>query len=527
MGIHTGEGRVVGDQYESHTLNRCARLMAAAHGGQLVISGSTEELVRGDLPPGVELVDLGEHRLRDLQSPMHVFQVLHPGLRVRVRRAAVRGSARRSRPSNLPAPLDRFVGRVHELGDIADRLGRTRLLTLLGPGGTGKTRLAVQVASGLRDRFDDRVYFVDLSACRDVESVLSVIARTVGVREQSDRPLLDAIKEQIGSQTMLLLFDNFEQVTAAALAVAELLRDCPELTLLVTSREALNVTGEQVYPVPPLALPDAEIGQLSVAELGEFEAVELFVERARAVRPDFQLTAENAAAVVELCVRLDGLPLAIELATARLALFSPRSAGRAARGPARPVEGWRARRARNANERCATRSAGATSCSPTTSSGCSRCSPCSPAPPSKPSRPSRRASRVWTGSTCWTGSARWCARAWSATSTPARPALASSMLETIREFAAEQLGDDPDLRDRGRDGRTPSTSPTGRSHQCERLTGDERDAASERMAADIEQPRCGLALLGRRRRLRGAREAHRRPLAALQRPRLVSRDRDR
>jgi len=182
MGIHTGEGRVVGDQYESHTLNRCARLMAAAHGGQLVISGSTEELLRGDLPPGVELVDLGEHRLRDLQSPMHVFQVLHPELESEFGAPRSVDPARRAQPSNLPAPLDRFVGRVHEVAEIADRLGSTRLLTLLGPGGTGKTRLAVHVANGLRDRFDDCVYFVDLSACRDVESVLLAVARTVGVR---------------------------------------------------------------------------------------------------------------------------------------------------------------------------------------------------------------------------------------------------------------------------------------------------------------------------------------------------------
>src|SRR4029450_5119546 len=152
----------------------------------------------------------------------------------------------------------------------------------------------------------DRVYFVDLSACRDLDAVLSVTARTVGVREQSDRPLLDAIKQQIASQRMLLVFDNFEQVTAAAPTVAELVRDCPELKQLVTSREALNVTGEQVYPVPPLALPDVGT-EISVAELLEFEAVQLFVERAQEVKAEFQLTAENASAVVELCVRLDGL----------------------------------------------------------------------------------------------------------------------------------------------------------------------------------------------------------------------------
>ncbi len=166
MGVHTGEGRVIGDQYESHTLNRCARLMGIAHGGQLVISGSTAELVRGELPVGVELVDLGEHRLRDLQSAMHVFQVGAPGLASAFPPLRSMDSLAR----NLPVQLDRFVGHVHELRDIVERLGSTRLLTLFGPGGTGKTRLAVEAANALRKDFADRVSFVDLSACRDVES---------------------------------------------------------------------------------------------------------------------------------------------------------------------------------------------------------------------------------------------------------------------------------------------------------------------------------------------------------------------
>jgi predicted ATPase/class 3 adenylate cyclase len=321
IGIHTGEGRVVGEQYESHTLNRCARLMGVAHGGQLVISGSTAALVRDELPPGVELVDLGEHRLRDLRSPMRVFQVGAPGL-------ASDFPPLRSLDTlahDLPAPLDTFVGRVDELRDIADLLSRSRLLTLLGAGGTGKTRLAVHAANGLHDEFDGNVHFADLSACRDVDSVLSVTARSLGVQTQSDRPLADAIKEQIGSQTMLVVLDNFEQVTAAATVVTELLRGCPGLTLLVTSREALKVSGEQVYPVAPLSLPDLASGQRTLSELAAFDAVQLFVERARAVAPDFRLTTENATAVVELCARLDGLPLAIELATARLAVLSPQA----------------------------------------------------------------------------------------------------------------------------------------------------------------------------------------------------------
>jgi predicted ATPase len=227
--------------------------------------------------------------------------------------------------SNLPAALDRFVGRTRELQEVKDRLGTARLLTLVGSGGTGKTRLALQAASDLRDDFEDRVYFVDLAASRDLESVLSVTARAIGLREESDRPLLDDLKEQIRTQKMLLLLDNFEQVTAAAPTMAELLRDCPGLKQLVTSREVLHVSGEQVFPVPPLALPEGDGEHVSVEQLAQSEAIQLFVDRAQAVKPDFRLTEENAQAVAELCVGVDGLPLAIELATARLGLFSPQA----------------------------------------------------------------------------------------------------------------------------------------------------------------------------------------------------------
>jgi predicted ATPase len=230
-----------------------------------------------------------------------------------------------TRPCNIPAALNRFVGRTHELKEVKDRLGRTRLLTLVGTGGTGKTRLALQAATELREDFDDHVYFVDLAGSRDVESVLSVTARAIGLREESDRPLVDDLKEQIGAQKMLLVLDNFEQVTVAAPTMADLLRDCPELTQLVTSREVLHVNGEAVYPVPPLGVPEGDGKHASVAQLAQSEAVQLFVERAQAAKPDFRLTDDNAPAVAELCVGVDGLPLAIELATARLGLFSPKA----------------------------------------------------------------------------------------------------------------------------------------------------------------------------------------------------------
>jgi predicted ATPase/class 3 adenylate cyclase len=480
MGVHTGEGRAVGDQYESHMLNRCARLMAIAHGGQLVISGSTAALVQGELPPGVDLLDLGEHRLRDLRSSMHVFQVRAPGL-------ASTFPPLRSLDTllhNLPAPVDRFVGRVRELRDIADGLGRTRLLTLLGPGGTGKTRLAIQAARERREDFDDRVCFVDLSASRDVEAALSITARSLGVHELSERPLLEAITAQIGSQTMLVVFDNFEQVTAAALAVAELLRECPGLKVLVTSREALNIRGERVYPVRPLALPGTDVDRLLVAELAESEAVQLFVERARAVRPDFELSTENVGPVIELCTRLDGLPLAIELAAARLALLSPQDLVERLGDRLDLLKGG----ARDAPER----------------------------------HRALRDTIRWSYELLSSAEQRLLAllAVFSGVSVEAVEAVAGrvqgldeldvmdglsalvdksllrqadgaevgsrlSMLATIRSFAAERLDDDPDLRTAARRAHAEYFADWA-FHHCEKLTGDERDAASQRMAADIE-----------------------------------------
>lgn len=478
MGIHTGEGRIVAGQYESHTLNRCARLMGAAHGGQLVISGSTADLVRDALPPDVELLDLGEHRLRDLQRAMHVFQVAGPGL------AATFPPLQSidALPRSVPEPLDRFVGRVRERREISEHLRTERLLTLFGPGGTGKTRLAVEAGHERASDFAGRVAFVGLSECRDVESVLSATARALGAREQNDQPLLDTIKARIGSQPMLLIFDNFEQVTAAAPVATELLRDCPALTLLVTSREALNVHGEHVYPVLPLAVPAAEQGDSSVATLRESEAVQLFVERARAVRPDFELTAENAAAVRELCIRLDGLPLAIELATARLALLSPAALVERLGDRLNLLKGG----ARDAPERQrALRDTIAWSYELLTDD----------------EQRLLAVLAVFSGMTVESVEAvAGRTQAIDAldildglsslveksllhrTDTPSGTRLA--MLETIRDFATEQLEVDPALRDAARRAHAEHFADWT-LHQCEKLTGDEREAAAERMAVDI------------------------------------------
>ena len=327
MGIHTGAAQAgaieerAGGYVGYLTLTRVQRVMSTAYGGQVLLSNPTAELVRGELPVDVTLRDMGEHRLKGLLNPEHLWQMVAPDLRQDFPPLQSLNAI----PNNLPVQLTSFVGREQELREVKRLLGEQRLVTLTGPGGTGKTRLALQAATDVLDDFEDRVNFVDLASSRDPESVLAAIARTVGLREKSDKPLLDDLKSQIKQRKMLLLLDNFEQVTVAAPAMAELLRDCPELKMLATSREALHVRGENVFPVPPLALPQVEAKHPALAQLAQSEAVQLFIERARAVKPDFQLTTENAQAVVEICVRLDGLPLAIELATARINVFTPQA----------------------------------------------------------------------------------------------------------------------------------------------------------------------------------------------------------
>ncbi len=325
MGVHTGVAQVaaVADVSGGYTgyssLARTQRITSAANGGQILLSNASAELVRGDLPPQVSLRDMGEHRLRGLLNPERLWQAVAPDLPQVFGRLQTLDTI----PNNLPAALNPLVGRERELREIKGRLAQTHLLTLFGPGGAGKTRLALRAAADLLEPFEDRVYFVDLAPIREPESVLAAIARTIGLRQKSDRPLPDELVAELRTRKTLLILDNFEQVAGAAPVIAQLLQDCPELKLLVTSREALHVRGEQVFPIPPLGLPSGDIKGLSMEQLAPFEAVQLFIERARAVKPEFDLTPENAQAVAEICMRLDGLPLAIELATARLNVLSP------------------------------------------------------------------------------------------------------------------------------------------------------------------------------------------------------------
>ena len=322
MALHTGSADERGGDYFGPPVNKVARLLSAGHGGQVLMSSATQELVRDTLPEGTKLRDLGERRLKDLFRPERVFQLIAPELPTSFPPLKTLDAGM----NNLPAQPTPLVGRERELKEVCDLLPGegVRLLTLTGPGGIGKTRLGLQVAAELLDEFEDGVFFVALAPITDPSLVASAIAEPLGVVEAGDQPLEESLKGYLRGKELLLLMDNFEQVLGATPLVGELLSVCPKLKVLATSRSVLRVYGEQEYPVPPLELPDHK-RLPSVERLTQYEAVRLFIERAKAASPDFSVTNENAPAVAEICVRLDGLPLAIELAAARIKLLTPRA----------------------------------------------------------------------------------------------------------------------------------------------------------------------------------------------------------
>jgi len=331
MGIHTGEGVLADGSYVGADVNRAARIAAAGHGGQVLVSATTSTLAR-DLPDGARLRSLGEHRLKDLR-PEQLCQLDVDGLETSF--PPIRSLD--ARPNNLPTQLTTFVGRDRELVEAGQLLERTRLLTLTGPGGTGKTRLGLQLAATVADRFPGGVFFVALEPVRDPALVIPRIASAVGIVETGARPPGELLVEWLADRAVLLVLDNFEQVVAAGPIVADLLRSAETLTVIATSRAALHVSGEQEYPVPGLPVPPdpSQLGGFERARLGgagrefdpatleQYEAVRLFITRALAVRPDFRVTNENAPAVAAICARLHGMPLAIELAAARVKILSP------------------------------------------------------------------------------------------------------------------------------------------------------------------------------------------------------------
>ena len=320
MALHTGSVEAQNGDYFGRPLNRVARLLSAGHGGQTLVSGVTEELIRDGLPSGIALRDMGEARLKDLLRPEHIFQIVAPDLPNDFPPLKTLDTQR----TNLPAQANMLVGREREAEEVIALLRRddVRLVTLIGPGGTGKTRLGVQVAAECLDFFADGVFFIPLADVVDPTRVLSQIAETLGITERGGQPLAVRLPTALREQRMLLLLDNFEQVTGAGPAISQLLAAAPGLKALVTSRAALHVYGEREYPVPPLPLPGR---RATVERLMQSESVRLFVTRAQEVKADFALTPANAKAIADICARLDGLPLSIELAAAWIKLLTPQA----------------------------------------------------------------------------------------------------------------------------------------------------------------------------------------------------------
>ncbi len=321
MALHVGEAEARSEDYFApHTLNRLSRILTVTHGGQILLSSATRQLLPVQLSAATGLRDLGERRLRDISELEHLYQAVAPDLPNHFPPLDTLDR----RPSNLPAQPNLLIGRGKELAEVGSLLRRddVRLVTLSGPGGTGKTRLALQAASVMLDEFAAGVYFVPLAAVSDPALVTDAIASTLNLREAGGKSLLDTLISALADQQMLLVLDNFEQLIVAAPLISQLLAATTRLKLLITSREPLHLAAEREYAVMPLALPDLKLLP-APDELEEYEAVALFLARARAVKFDFQISPHNAAAVAEICTRLDGLPLAIELAAARVGTLDP------------------------------------------------------------------------------------------------------------------------------------------------------------------------------------------------------------
>jgi predicted ATPase/class 3 adenylate cyclase len=321
MGVHTGEAQVRQHDYVGLDVHRAARICAAGHGGQVLISSSTRELVADELPADVALRDLGKHWLKDLDRPEHLFQLVVGDLPAEFPPLASL-SPGSGGANGLPPSPNRTIGRANDVRAIVDRVrvDGVRLLTLTGPGGVGKTRLALEAARALQADFADGAFFVALDPLRRAEDVPSAVVRSLEVRPLSGETPEQAVLRFLSPKRLLLVLDNVEHLPAAARFMSELLAACPSLTVLATSREPLALAGEERYPVAPLGLP---VDDADLDALRRVPAIALFAERARAHDPGFRVTPSNALALVEICRRLDGLPLAIELAAARCTVLAP------------------------------------------------------------------------------------------------------------------------------------------------------------------------------------------------------------
>ena len=319
MGLHTGSVRgPAEDLTTTPTLNRVARVMSLAHGGQVLLTHVTGELVRQQLPAGVSLREMGLYRLKGIESAEPILQVVAAGLRSEF--PPLKSGA--SIPNNLPLQLTSFIGREREIAEAKRALAETRLLTLTGSGGVGKTRLSLQVAAEVLDAFPDGVWFVALAPLSDPALVAPAIVDALKLNEATRAPATDVLSDYLRDKQLLLVLDNFEQLMGAAPLVKTLLVNAPKVSMLISSRTLLRIAGEREFAVPLLGLPDPH-ALPPLAQLTQYEAMRLFIERARTVKSDFAVNEDNAPAMAEICYRLDGLPLALELAAARVRLLPP------------------------------------------------------------------------------------------------------------------------------------------------------------------------------------------------------------
>jgi predicted ATPase/class 3 adenylate cyclase/DNA-binding CsgD family transcriptional regulator len=319
MGIHTGEAENEGNEYRGYTtLSFVQRLMSAGHGGQILVSNTAENLLREQLPEQTSLRDMGIQKFAGVPSPVRIFQVIAPDLPQKFPPLRTLDHL----PNNLPVQLTSFVGREKELADIRTLLHDARLLTLIGPGGTGKTRLSIQAASELLDQYPDGVWFVELAPILDPQLVPRTTAMALGLRDEPQRPVIDMLCDYLHEKKMLLILDNCEHLVDACARMADqILHATPNTRILASSREALGIGGEVTYRVPSLGLPD--ISHLPpIDSLSQYEAVKLFIDRATSALPTFAVTNENAPALAQVCYHLDGIPLAIELAAAKIRVLT-------------------------------------------------------------------------------------------------------------------------------------------------------------------------------------------------------------
>ena len=317
MGIHTGEAESHNGEYRGYlTLSMIQRVMSAGHGGQILVSGASEILVRGQLPKEVSLRDMGKHKLKDVPQPVRFFQVVAPDLQSEFPPLRAMDVF----PNNLPTQLTSFIGREKEMLEVTQMLKQSRLLTLTGSGGTGKTRLSLQVASGILEQFKDGVWLIELAPISEPALVPNTVANILRLRVEDSRPLMDAVMDWLRDKETLFVLDNCEHLIDACAQFANtILGHCRGVRILASSREALGIAGEAAYRVPSLPTPNEP---MDITQLETFDSVRLFIQRATLTLPTFQLTDDNASFVAQICSRLDGIPLAIELAAARVRALS-------------------------------------------------------------------------------------------------------------------------------------------------------------------------------------------------------------